>query len=588
MPEEKQEHISKLQKWKKESENNNSQNVNRWVKNMHLSKGVFDEDELKRSAVRKRSKIFFRKIWATTWRILASFHAAFLRDPDNFSIEGRDLRADPATAKVLQKMVEYRRDVMMRKESLFLKFIWGFQNILNFGWTVGLLSWETNEDTGKDGPTFRLFPNEQVFADFASETKENMRFIIFEDFMTKDEMESLDYKNIDKAKPMGAPSSQLRAARYIDSRDPLQNPGENEYPAGGRYKDEQQEEHFDKYRVYKSFWWDKGKMMYSVTDLEDIEFVPPEESVYGDRFPVVMGTCLTEAHKMVGEGFPEPMEGPQESYNHNLNQRKDNVALSLNGMSIVSRFGGVDYQSLVNSRPGGVVMADDINAVKERDIPDVTQGAYMEANADDGMMQELGGVTAQHLGLGRNEKATVAQINQVEGNAKIDLYIAIVGETFVRDFYSQLAYLIQRFETDEKIFSIANEELRREGFKGEEIFDLDFEADAIVNVGLGTVGRQQEIQQTMLAMDRAIMSNQAMVGLASAGLVPPEGLTLFNTNAFIEDVLPKLGKKDLNRYFINVPPPPPEAEGGGVGGGVGAPGEELNVANQLQAGGFGG
>ena len=576
--------INKLQGWKSESENNRSQYEDRWVKNMRLSKGIFNDTELQRSAVRKRSKIFFRKTWATVWRILASFHAAFLRDPDTFKIEGRDTINDPLKAKVLQKMVEYRRDVMMRKNSLFIKFVWAFQNILNMGWTVGKLSWEYTDR--KDGPVFKLYPNEQVYADFSAETPEDMRFIIFENYMTKDEMEDLGYDNVDKAQTMGPTSSRLRATRHLETRDPIQNPGDNEYPSNGRYADEQKDTPSRKYRVYEVFYWEKGEIMFCVTDMDQLYFREPEESVYGDRFPIVMGTCLTEAHKLIGEGFPEVMEGPQESYNHNLNMRKDNLALVLNQQTIVSRYGGVDLQSLVNSRPGGVTLADDVNAVKERNIPDVTQSSYMEASADEGMMQETGGITPQHLGLGKNEKATVAQINQTEGNAKIDLYIAIVGETFFRSFYSQLAYLIQQFETDEVVFRVANASLRDEGYEGEDIYDLGFEADCIVNVGLGTVGRQQEIQTTMLAMDRVIMANQAMVGLASAGMVPPEGIRIFDPTAFMEDMLPLMGKKDLARYFMQMPQPTQPGGGGGAGSGGGpSPGNE---ANDLQAGGLGG
>lgn len=592
--------ISLLSKWKQSSEDDRSYYEQRWIKNMNLSKGRFSEEEISQSKVRRRSKMFFRKIWATTQRILASFHAAFLRDPDTFRIEGRDTINDPAKARVLHKMVEYRRDLMMRTQSLFLKFIWAFQNILDFGWCVGLLSWEYNDETGKDRPYFRLYPNEQVYPDFRAETKEEMRFIIFEDYMTKDKMEELGYENIDKASPMGAPSSQMRATRYQNHMDPLQNPGEKEYPSAGRYLDGENEssDRSDMYRVYKAFYWENQTLMYCVSDLDKVYFVKPKESEYGDRIPCIMGTCLTEAHKLVGEGFPEPMEGPQESFNHNLNARKDNVSLVLNGMTYVSRYGGVDLQSLTNSRAGGVVMMDDTNAVKERNIPDVTQSAYLEASSDEGMMQEVAGVTAQHLGLGRNEKATVAQINQAEGGAKIDLYIAIVGETFIRDFYSQLAYLIQLFETDDNIFRIANERLRQEeGFEfNEDIYDLDFEADCVVNVGLGTVGRQQEIQTTLLAMDRAIMSNQATMGMMQTGALPPDKAKIINIAAFMEDLLPKLGKKETDRYFISLQPPEGgEGEGGGGPAGMAGRaqpqlprGEEIAPENMLQEGGFGG
>lgn len=580
--------IVKLKGFKTTSGNDRSQYEDRWVKNIHLSKGRFDENEMARSKVRKRNKIFFRKTWATTQRLQASLYSALMQEPDNFKIIARDSINDPAKARVLQKMVEYRRDLMMRTQSLFLKLLWGFQNILNLGWCVGLLSWEYNEETGKDGPDFRLYPNEQVFADFAAETKEKQRFMIFEDYLTKEEMEGLGYENIEKASLAGIPSSRVRSARYVDNVDPLQNPGENEYPEAGKISEGDTENNVgDRYRVYKCFWFEKSILMYAVSDLDSLYFQKPEESAYGDRIPGIMGTCLTEAHKMIGEGFPESMEGPQESFNHNLNARKDNVSLALNGSSIVSRYGGVDLQSLTNSRPGGVVMADDVNAVRERNIPDVTQSAYMEASADEGMMQELAGITAQHLGIGKNEKATVAQINQAEGNAKIDMYIAIVGETFIRDFFSQLAYQIQIFETDETIFRIANEQLRQEGFEGEDIYDLEFEADCTVNVGLGTVGRQQEIQTTMLAMDRAIMSNQALAALLQSGARPAATMRFIDPSAFMEDMLPKLGKKDLAKYFIPIEPPPPQPPQG-AGGGVGGQGGSTNPQNDLQAGGLGG
>jgi len=158
------------------------------------------------------------------------------------------------------------------------------------------------------------------------------------------------------------------------------------------------------------------------------------------------------------------------------------------------------------------------------------------------------------------QKATVAQINFSESNAKIDLYIAIVAETFIRDFYSQLAYLIQRFETDETVFRVANERLREsiedpmERAFTEDVYEVDdFEADVIVTVGIGTVGRDIEVRNTFLAMDRAIMSNQAAIALLGTGIVPPEGLTLFNTTEFMLDTLPKLGHKDVKKYKIQIP-----------------------------------
>ncbi len=46
----------------------------------------------------------------------------------------------------------------------------------------------------------------------------------------------------------------------------------------------------------------------------------------------------------------------------------------------------MDLASLTNSRAGAVTLADDVNAVRDREMGDVTQSAYVEAAADEGIL----------------------------------------------------------------------------------------------------------------------------------------------------------------------------------------------------------
>jgi len=554
--------LDQVGKWQSWSDGALSTFRNQWAKNIKLARGI--EDTVPQySKTRKRSKLFVRKVWATNWRLLASLYAAFLKDRDHFKIEGRDLFDDPGKARTLQYMVEYRRDRMMRAQSLFTKLVWGMQDIIECGLATGKLSWHYDENTGRDEPQFTLYPPEQVYLDLMAETKEDMRFVIFEDYLFKSDLEEMGYDNIDDCEPESVPTNIVRNTRWMSKGDPRQNPGENEYPELGKYGDTDKRmlHANDIYRVWTVFYKDDGIIKMGVTCKDKTILKEPGVSPYGDRYPLVLGSCLLVPHVLIGEGFPEPLEGPQKSYNAHINQRKDNVALALNRQTIVSRFGGVDLQSLLNSRPGGITMADDVNAVKEREIQDVTQSAYMEAAADEHLMNEMSGITPVKQGRETAEKATVAQINYTESNAKIDLFIAIVGETFIRDFYSTLTYLIQRFETDEKVFRIANakmvrdEDLQMVGRLPAPVWSIDIEADVIVDVGAGTVGRELEIRQLMLAFDRAVMANQAMANMMQFGITPPNGLRLIDTSAFMEDLLPKLGRKDTKRYFINIQPP---------------------------------
>lgn len=597
--------LTRIAGWKSQSENMRSQYDQRWAKNQKLFKGIFGEEESAKSAVRGRSKIYYRKIWASSWRLVSSFYGAFLRDKDTFKIEGRGPE-DEQKAKVLQVMTEYRRDRLFRTQSLFLKTVWAFFNIVNYGWTCGKWYWDYNAETGKDEPVYILYPNEQVFPDLSAETKERMRYIVFVNYMTKEDMEEMGYENIDKAVPTTPPSNPLRQARYTNESDPAQNPKENEYPSPGRYNDNSKNGDAaagSVYEVWECFYREKGKIKISISNAGKVEMKKAVDSPYGSQYPVTMGTCLTLSHKLFGEGFPEPLEGPQESINAILNMRKDNVAMSLNKGAIVDKNGGVDLQSIVNRRIGSITLAQDVNAVKWDEIPDVTRSSYMEAAADESMMSEMSGVTPGKQGMESSDKATVARINFSEANAKIDLFIAIIGETYMKDFFTQLATLIQLFETDEKVFRIANDKFKKENGApyAEDVYSLDFEADCIVNVGMGQVSRDMELQQTFLAWDRAMMSNQSLIQLVSIGAAPSEGIRLFDSTKFMEDVLPKLGHKDISKYFLTIKNAPQPAEKGGLNQGLaglntpqlgGGPEDMQNtqpdMANMLQGGGYGG
>ena len=571
--------LDKLSRWQAEAKNLTQTYVSRWAKNEKLVKGIFQDNIDTKSKVRDVKKIFFRKIWATLWRLLSSFYNAYLRDYDNFKIEGRDTESDPQIARVLHFMTQYHRDRMIKNENLFLKFIWSFQNIIKFGLATAKFYW----NTAKDRPEFCIYPPEQVFLDLAADDATKMRYAFFLNYMTKDEMEEEGYENIDKCVVSGIESSELRGLRHNETPDPLQNYTDTtDYSSwvaggllGGTYSNkgvtEGRDSNVKRYKVYECFWKEKGQILYGITCDFQFWLKRPVLSPYGERFPLITGTCLTEPHKIIGEGFPEPLESPQESYNYILNMRKDNIALSMSGHTFVSRYANVDLQSLTNRRTGGYTLMDDVNAVKHEQMPDVTSSAYVEANADDLMMQEMSGITAGKEGMETAEKATVAQINFTESNAKVDLFIAIVGETFMRDFYSMLAYLIAKFETDMNVFRIANEKLKKESPDAPFIYDIDIDADCIISIGAGTTGRDIEIKQILLAIDRSMMANQATGQLLQLGVIKPENALFINTSEFIADLLPMIGRRDLKRYFIKAQPPMQQEGAGGMSGGASQP-----------------
>lgn len=561
--------------WQARSFDDLSRYQARWAENLKIMKGVWAVDEKTRSVVRGRSKIYFRKVWATVWRLVASLYNAFLRDPDVVKFEPRyGTTEDVHRAGVLQELVLYYRDYLLHRMDLFIQFVWAFYNILVYGLAVGLFSWEYEPGSKKDHPSFKIWPPEQVFPDMDATMESEMGHIIFESFHSLDVLKQRGYDNLDLLEPSTPAASTLRSVRHLNTQDPAQNPGDKEYPAPGRFQEAgnpQQEEKRGKYKVWQTFYRRNGKIYYGVSSGGDVVLKKPVVSKYGECFPIAMGTCLTEPHKLVGEGFPEPLEAPQVSLNDVINRRKDNVALVMNKHTFVSRFGNVDLASLTNSRAGGTTLMDDVNAVREREMQDVTQSAYAEAAADEGMMQEMSGVTPSKEGMDRSSKATTAQINLTESNAKVDLFIAIAGETFVKRFYQQLAYMVSRFHTDQKALDQANRAYRSKKQVDHwqlpgDVTDLDdLDAHVIVSVGIGTVSRDIEVKQLMLAMDKAVMSNQALAAILQTGVIPPKEIQLTDTSKLLEQLYPKIGLKNVHDYFFKVQPPPPQPPAGGGG-----------------------
>jgi len=552
--------LAKLSKFKEEADDMKSTYESRWADNLRLSLGIWKRSDSSTSRVRQRNKLYFRKIWATKKRFVASMHSAFLSDYDAVKIEGRDKLNDYFVAGVLQEVFNYRRDQMINLKFLNLKHDIAFEDILDYGFCVGKLTWDFDPENGIDEPDYVVWPPERYFGDMLAETPDKMRFHIFESFLTKEELEERNYENIEECEPEAVPSSDVRAVRHNMHKDPLQNYSENEYPAPGYGDDVDKDRERQLYRVWECFWKEGNEWKFCVTNGDTVFLRKPRANPYKKIVPVVIGLCLIVPHRLIGEGLAEPLEGPQESYNFNLNIRKDNVALNLNSPTLVSRFANVDLASLVNVKAGGVVLTDDASdaAVRKMQMGDVTQSSYAEANDDDLMMQEMSGVTSEKMGMTRTDKATVAHINYQEANEKLAYFISIAGDTYWRQFHYKLAYMIANFETDETVIRIANQNFfAKEESPVQPYIDNfeDFDADIRITLGPQAAGRNQEIQNSMLLMDRSVMYNQQLMGLLQAGVINPQDAKFMNISALAEDLLPALGKRSQQRYFISAKPP---------------------------------
>lgn len=555
----------------------------RAARNMRLVKGLPVEDQSIVSNVRKRRKIYFRKIWSSGYRIVASLYQAFLADVDQVRFEGRDSDKDPIHAKVLQKIVEYYRDRLLRRASLFTQFLWNFLDIVFIGDTNGKMFWRYNEDTGEDCLDYKAYPMEQVGRDWTAVLPSEMRYCFFDNYMVKDQLEEQGYDNIDNAKGCSVSSSPLRSVRYFKAPDPLMNvkqdPSTN-YPESGTGSQPPESQHTQLYRAREFFWKKEGIIWFSVINPEGrVWLQEPKPWILKDVYPLITGSMLLEPHKAWGEGVPESGEGPQESLNYNLNIRKDNVDMALRVRPVYDRDANVDLAALLDHKTGLPIGVDgNVHEALHFDRPpDVTQSSYTEGAQDIDMIDEYMGTNPTKQGNTNVSKTGVAQINQQEGNAKIDLFIATVGETFFRQWYYVAAMMCGKLCTDPKVFKMANEGLRNEDPKahpGDNVYDVeDLDVDVIVNVGAGTVGRQVRIQQYSALIGQSIQANNVTALMLKSGIKAP-GMTMINITKMLIDSASEYGFKNIKDYEIDVTPPAPEqapGQPGDAAAGAGAP-----------------
>lgn len=555
----------------------------RMARSLKIEKGVPVETEKMIDPVTGRNKIFFRKSWATKWRILADLYRAFLADKNRFKIWGvGEDEKNFVKAKILTAMTRYRMELMQRRHSLFVKMIWAFLDCISPGTAVVKFCWGYNEESGVDGPMFVNYPFEQVKLDWVNAMHpEEMRYAFFDNYLTEDQLEEegLSPQQIKKMTPVEVPISHLRQARYYGTKDPFLASSSDtgnysngavgsNFPSPGSDPSQNNQPVTKRYHVVEGFYRRSGKIYMCKFDKNsDLWVSEPELSPYGKVYPLIVGHMLLEAHKFIPEDLISVLEGPQESLNLGLNLRKANQRLSMQSGFAYNRLLKPDLQAMQNFKPGMrvAVNGDPNAAIAPFRIPDVTQTSYMEVNADQVMMDELSGVNPAKNGDSNINKTGVVQANLAEANAKIELYVAIVSETFFRQFIYLLAYYIQLFETDERIFKVAKIRMQEEEQvpvdKRDNIYDLDFDMMVEIHVGLGEVSRAARMNQDFAFMQQLQAANQSTIMALKSGIGMDKPV-FYDVGAMILERAEDYGFTNLKRYAVPVQSPPQEPTAG--------------------------
>lgn len=179
------------------------------------------------------------------------------------------------------------------------------------------------------------------------------------------------------------------------------------------------------------------------------------------------------------------------------NARLDQANQAVNRMWIVDRNGGINLRNLY-SRSGGIILTNDMNAIKELNPPEVPGSGYKETSQIDFDIQNATSLinpSQATSGLGRAFGQTSGGVDFLKSftAGRMNLKVKNIDEWFMADLGKQLQYYNRQF-TREKVWTYLFEEETNPYVEIEpSLFHLDF--DFFVTGASQRLGKQQMQQE---------------------------------------------------------------------------------------------
>lgn len=268
---------------------------------------------------------------------------------------------------------------------------------------------------------------------------------------------------------------------------------------------------FDYVFVHKNFIRHKNQewFFYSLGTEKPLSDPVPVSEQYPHlppgRRPFVWGTVTIEPHKVYRRSLVDRVANAQNLANEIGNLRVDNVRQALNKRKYVQRYAGVDYAALKASVPGGIVMMDDIGAVKPEDMIDVTGSSYQEQAVVNSDFDEMSGTfSASSVATNRELNETVGGMQLLEGtaNALTEYQLRIFVETWVEPVVRDVVEMVKFYEDDDKIMEVTGKPLTNE--------QLQVPVAVRADVGFGSTDPNGKVQKLILGVN----SVNALPGMA--------------------------------------------------------------------------
>jgi hypothetical protein len=252
-------------------------------------------------------------------------------------------------------------------------------------------------------------------------------------------------------------------------------------------------------------------------------------------------------YKLIGLSMWDLTEDIQRIKTAVTRQYLDNLYLANNPQKVVVA-GQVNLDDLLNPRPGGIIRAENPDAIRELVTTDIGQNAqagisYFDSVRDNrtGIRQFSQGLVGEELSKSQIGSEGVATL-QDQADQRLELIARVIAETFISRVYRLLLKNATQYQDREAQIKVNGNWMAVDPRAWKNNYSMS------VSIGIGTSSKAKQIQNAMMLLQ---IQQQA----AQYGLVQPQ-----NAYSSLEDLLAAMGKKDVGRYFTAPGEGPPQQD----------------------------
>ena len=428
-----------------------------------------------------RANIFVPEIYTTIETLTPRLVSNFLNTSKPIvQILGRE-ESDMDNALASEKLLSYQFERM----SLPLKLVNFYKQALIYGTSIGKVYWDYSSEHDEKGyeiikrdePAFDVLNLFDFFVDPEAVDIDDARFCIHRSYLSVDELKKREsagiYKDVDLLKTNGS---------FLSSID------------NGDDDPWDKNDALDERNIEILEYWENDRVITVADRCVVLRDTP--NPFHHNRKPFVRLIFVPVPFEFYGVGVIEPIEGLQLELNTKRNQRLDNVNMVLNRMWLLQR-GALDDLRQLHSRPGGVIVVNDLNGLQPLPSPDVTSSSYQEEEKIKNDIQNTSGVSDYIRGSQSNDRhtATEVRIKSEQSNTRFDFNFKLMAEMGLKRIAQLVIKLDQQFIDEERTIRI----IGKEGVKFVKIApeEIAGEFDLIPNVDPMRIDESEKRQQMM-------------------------------------------------------------------------------------------